>query len=64
MKKLLCHCCNCYLGEIAKGKLHKKARVLCGACYARMEYADSMTRQPGGNASAFDAIMKEFGVPT
>lgn len=32
MKKFLCHKCGCYLGEMEKGRVHKKAVLLCGTC--------------------------------
>ena len=36
MKTLFCDKCNEYLGEIERGKIHKRARILCEGC-ARVE---------------------------
>jgi hypothetical protein len=33
MKTLNCFKCNAYLGEIEKGKIERKAKLLCGKCH-------------------------------
>lgn len=33
MKKLTCYRCGCYLGEMEKGRLHRRAALLCEACF-------------------------------
>ena len=70
-KKLYCHECTAYLGEIEKGRIKKGATVRCPKCeqtFSSMKIAMEM-RMKGGDPSDYggtagainDAIKSMFG---
>jgi len=57
-----CSKCNAFLGEINKGKLHKKASVLCEKCMEFYKTCESLanynkgTNNMGGMGGGMDFI--------
>ncbi len=53
MKKLYCKKCFCFLGEMEKGKLHKKAILLCDGCWAKADIAMKIAEMTRNQSNDF-----------
>ena len=70
-RRLNCHRCHSFLGEIEKGALRKGAVLLCKECWERadlaIQMADLAARQgkealKGGGSEVVDNLMDMFGM--
>lgn len=69
MKKLVCNECKRVLGEMEKGKIHKRAVILCEDCMAKYNTYKSLadlSRSGVGNSSnssypeGFEELFRKF----
>jgi hypothetical protein len=51
MKELRCLKCDVYLGEMEKGKIHKKAVILCTECHDAYKVYETLAGEKYGNKS-------------
>ena len=58
MKTFHCHKCNCYLGEVQKGKIKHKSVILCSSCFERYKILEDL--QNYNNASKKSDSMPDF----
>lgn len=54
MKELRCLKCNVYLGEMEKGKIHKKAAILCTECHDAYKVYETLAGEKYGDKSGKD----------
>jgi hypothetical protein len=60
MKEFRCLKCNVYLGEMEKGKIHKKAVILCTECHDAYKVYETLAGEKYGNKSGSGNMPKGF----